>query len=834
MHCYADPGRDRLYCVGRLDDKRSFAAVEETWRPYIHIFEGDRERALSCLSSLRFEEHPSDLESFSGTEKLIRLVFFRYGERGRAADLLEAAGIPSPDADIKPAVLFLSEKMIRGPVLITGRAEAGRRAGLVILRPRFSPCDAQADPSLVVTSIDIETDTRDNSIRAIAAVSACGADMEKDGGGYGGRGIVRVRLPAGVRMTDGEDGLFFHENEASLLAAFFEDLRRMDPDILTGWNFLDFDFRVIAERCEKLGVPFRPGRSLDEGKFFPGSGRRSAAAIAPGRQVIDALRIVRSGFQGSARGPGDFTLEAVSRFVLGEGKAVASSGKNKIADLDRLYAEDPRLFGGYCLRDAELVLRILAKTGLFTLTVKRALLTGAGIDKAWTSVVSFERVYGIELARRNIAAPPPNSGSVSGAAGGTVLDPLPGLFGNVAVFDFRSLYHSIIRTFNIDPLACARSGVRKTPDDEDPITAPNGASFSRSPGVLPSLIAEYFRARRRAIAEGDETAAGVYKILMNSFYGVMGTSACRYGRTFLAGAITSFARKWLHLSRDWFTERGFRVLYGDTDSLFVETGFGDGAAPGDFLVPCGKLAEELNGFLSETIRREYRLESFMELRFEKAYRRFLIPPLRAPSAAVNPSDSGGGRDKEAPRGRAKGYGGYLVNGDGSCTVEVKGMEAVRSDATPLARRLQVELLELVFSGADEEAFREKIRGCLEDLRSGKLDGELVYRKRLSRPPESYTSSTPPQVKAARALGWKNRRGAVEFVWTKTGAQPYADENHELLPHGPLDYGHYAASQVLPVALSIAQAVHWDLSAFFEGKGSRRSGRNEGQAEFDFG
>ncbi|MDR1288321.1 MAG: DNA polymerase II [Treponema sp.] len=843
VHCYADPGRNRLYCAGRLDDGRSFAAVEEAWRPFIHVFEEDRKRVLSSLASLRFRESRSDLESFAGRERLLRLDFFRYGDRLRAADLLEAAGIPSPDADIKPAVLFLSEKKILGPVLIEGRAGAGRRAGIVILEPRFTPCDAPAVLPLIVASVDIETDTRDNSIRAIAVVCARGADMDSGGPGAagsgeapGGSGIVRVRLSHGAEASGGEGGLFFHEDEASLLAAFFEDIRRMDPDILTGWNFLDFDFRVMAERCGKLGVPFRPGRSSDEGKFFPGSGRRSAAAIAPGRQVIDALRIVRSGFQGSSRGPGDFTLEAVSRAVLGEGKSVASSGKNKIADLDRLYAEDPRLFGGYCRRDAELVLRILAKTGLFTLTVKRALLTGAGIDKAWTSVVSFERIYGIELARRNTAPPPPSADSVSGAAGGTVLDPLPGLFGNVAVFDFRSLYPTIIRTFNIDPLARARSGVQRQDNAgldaraEDAITAPNGASFSRSPGVLPSLIAGYFSARRKAMDEGDETAARVYKILMNSFYGVMGTSACRYGRTDLAGAITSFARKWLYFSRDWFTGKGFSVLYGDTDSLFVETGFGDEAASGDFLVPCEKLAGELNAFLSETIWKEYRLESFMELRFEKAYRRFLIPPLRAPHTGAAPSSGG----HEGQRGRAKGYGGYLVNADGSYTVEVKGMEAVRSDVTPLARRLQVELLELVFSGADEDAFRKKIRGCLEDLRSGKLDGELVYRKRLSRPPESYTSSTPPQVKAARALGWKGRRGAVEFVWTRTGAEPYADENRVLLPHSPLDYDHYAGSQVLPVALSIASAVHWDISVFFEGKSGRRYAHENGQAEFDFG
>ncbi|MDR1058918.1 MAG: DNA polymerase II, partial [Treponema sp.] len=401
--------------------------------------------------------------------------------------------------------------------------------------------------------------------------------------------------------------------------------------------------------------------------------------------------------------------------------------------------------------------------------------------------------------------------NVSGAAGGTVLDPRPGLFSNVAVFDFRSLYPTIMRTFNIDPLSHARASL---PSKEalPSILAPNGAAFSREPGLLPALIADYFASRRKALDEGDETAARVYKILMNSFYGVLGTGACRYGRTELAGAITSFARKWLFLSRDWFAGQGFPVLYGDTDSLFVETGLGDGAACRDFEGHCGSLAAALNLYLRERIRDEYILGSFIELRFEKAYRRLLIPPLR------------GLRETGENRGRAKGYGGYLIQpsetGGDTLRVEVKGMEAVRSDSTPLARRLQLELLELVFSGAGEAAFQDKIRQTLTKLRRGELDGELICRKRLSRPPETYTASTPPQVKAARLLGWKNRRGTVEYVWTRTGAEPAS------LPHGPLDYDHYALSQVFPVAHSIAAAAHWDADSF----APRRQGRGLGAFE----
>ncbi|MDR3192640.1 MAG: DNA polymerase II, partial [Treponema sp.] len=598
----------------------------------------------------------------------------------------------------------------------------------------------------------------------------------------------------------------------------------------------------------------------------------------PGRQVLDALRVVRAGGQGiltgiEEEGYRSYSLESVSRRILGEGKLVASSGEDKIAELEALYARSPGEFGAYCYRDAELVLRILAATGLFRLTVERACLTGVSLDKAWTSVASFERIYGMELRRRGIAPPPDDPRrKVSGAAGGTVLEPQPGFFDNIAVFDFRSLYPTVMLTFNIDPLAHARPDRPADPGaasaaERGPILAPNGAAFSRLPGLLPGLIAEYFAARREAIDRGDQMAAQVYKILMNSFYGVLGTPSCRYARTELAGAVTSFARKWLLASRDWFNARGRRVIYGDTDSLFVESGLDDGADYGGFGELCGELARELNRYLAERIREEYGLESFIELRFEKAYRRFFIPALRnvfslEGEEAGDSSPEGAGEGEEdfaplhagvlrnggsrsgrvyagaapggagpdggsRPRGRAKGYGGYLIHPDGRETVEVKGMEAVRSDSTPLARRVQLELLELVFSGAGEAAFRRRVEESLEELRAGKLDGELVYRKRLSRPPEEYTASTPPQVKAARALGWKGRRGTVEYVWTLSGAEPSS------LPHGPLDYGHYAATQLLPVAKSIADAAGWDMEDFFRKTPGHKPDLSGGQMEFGF-
>ncbi|MDR1655520.1 MAG: DNA polymerase II [Treponema sp.] len=841
IHSYADLRGNRLYILGRLADGHSFAVSVSRWRPYIHIYESDRERASTLLRQFHFECLDSDLEDFFGKETLLRLEFARYAERSQAAKLIGEAGIPSPDGGVKPQDLYLSERHIRGPVEIRGESRPGRRVGFVFADPELSAIPAGFETGfwpLRIASIDIETDTKTNAVRAVGIVwtdsllrpAGTSAGTSTGTAEVEGR-LVRVVNPPSAADRENSKDLVFHPDERSLLAAFLDDIRSIDPDVLTGWNFLEFDYRILSERCISLALPFTLGRSPEEAKYFAGDKQgtdyswrrgRSAAALVPGRQVIDALRVLRAGGRdmlGSSDSGesalADFSLETVARSVLGEGKAsiakkenVFSNGEEKIAALDRLYVEDPERFGEYCLRDAELVTGILKKTGLFRLTAERAVLTGVSLDKAWTSVVSFERIYGMELCKAGIAPPPDDpERKVSGAAGGTVLDPAPGLFENIAVFDFRSLYPSIMRTFNIDPLSHAQAAGGAL------ITAPNGAAFSREPGLLPALIGAYFAERRKALDEGNETAAQVYKILMNSFYGVLGTASCRYGRTELAGAITSFARKWLFFSRDWFSEKGRRVLYGDTDSLFVETGLTDGSEYNHFDSLCKNLAAELNGFLAERIKEEYGLESFIELRFEKVYRRFLIPHLRGAFQR--------GEEAEA-KGRAKGYGGYLLMPDGRCRVEVKGMEAVRSDSTSLARRLQLELLELVFSGKGEEAFTARLRETLQLLRNGKLDAELVYRKRLTRPPEAYTASTPPQVKAARLLGWKGRRGRVEYVWTKNGAEPLS------LPHGPLDYEHYAETQVIPAALSIAAAAHWNLS-----KTGLTKDREEGQIELEF-
>ncbi len=755
----------RTLATGRLEDGRSFAVVLSAAAPALYVAPADAARALALLGAEDgAAPDPSPWSDLAGAP-LARLAL-AHGRLEPASRLLAARGVPVRHRERPRASEALLALGVSGPVEIRGEPGEGRRVDCVFVNPELAP--AKESVPLAWLALDIETD-RD---QAVVAASLAGA---------GGPGEVLFLGPA---LSSGS--VASYPSEKALLQALARRLLERDPDVITGWNVIDFDLRVLAKRFAACGLPFDLGRTAQEATLRDRDGRRSLMDV-PGRAVIDAMRLMRA----SGERFSEQSLEVVARAVLGEGKAVALRGRAKLAELARLRREEPERFCAYCLRDSELVLQILAKTGLDALTAKRAALTGVSLDLAWTSIPAFERIYAAELRARRVVPPERALRPVSGAAGGTVLDAEAGLFHNVLVFDFRSLYPSLIRTFNIDPLANARAEAAPREDD---LIAPNGARFERRPGALPGIIARYAAEREAALAAGDDTAAHVYKILQNSFYGVLGADGCRYARTELAGAITSFGKLFLTAARDWFQARGHRVLYGDTDSVFVLSGHSDAA---DFaaLTALGlSRAGELNRHLEERVAREYGLPSHLRIRCEKAYRRFLIPRLKG--------EAGEGR------GRAKGYAGLKLAPDGSAAVEIKGMEGVRSDFTPLARRFQAELLAKVFAGHGEGELAGHCRELVKRMERGELDAELVYVKSLRRPAREYGSQTP-QVRAARMMGWTDQRGRVSYVMTRAGPEPVDGRSG-----APLDYAHYRDKQLLPIARSIADVVGLGAEAWF--------------------
>ena len=140
------------------------------------------------------------------------------------------------------------------------------------------------------------------------------------------------------------------------------------------------------------------------------------------------------------------------------------------------------------------------------------------------------------------------------------------------------------------------------------------------------------------------------------------------------------------------------------------------------------------------------------------------------------------------------------------------MEAVRSDFTPLARRFQVELLRRLFAGEPEAALRAYGLQVAAQLARGELDAELVYRKALRRAARDYRAQTP-QVRAARLLGWSDRRGRIDYVMTRAGAEPV-----EARSGAPLDHAHYLDRQLRPITRAIAGAAGMSVEGWLGEEG----------------
>jgi len=744
-----EAGRSVVHLFGVLEGGGSFLVRDTRCVPhfFVRLVDAGEARRLGAQPL-----EPTQRTTLAG-EPVARVDVAVPADAPPLRDRLHDAGIPTYEADIRFAMRYLIDRGIRGSLLLRGLYRSGYGIDRIYQDPEVRPGDWT--PRLAVLSFDIETD-RDGRVLSIALVGAGASDV-----------LLAVEdgrtCPAGATPC---------ASEADLLRAFCRRVREIDPDVLTGWNVVDFDFPALVRAAKRHRIAMDLGRVPGETRVrAPRSNREAARVLVSGRVVLDGILLLRGTFVRFD----DYSLDAVAREVLGEGKTLA--GPDRAEEIWELHRCDLERFVEYNRTDARLVIEILEKLRLVELAVERSRLTGLPPDRVSASVAAFDFLYLSELGTRGVVAPSVTFADESGEpnAGGHVLEPCPGLYENVWMFDFKSLYPSIVRTFQIDPLGY----VRDAEPGSDPIVAPNGASFRRDPGILPGLLDELFPRREEAKQEGDWIKSQAIKILMNSFYGVLGTPASRFHSGPLANAITSFGREILRWSRTRIESHGYGVLYGDTDSLFVESGIADGAQARR---TAEALAERLNRELGDHVRRTWSVESRLELEFDQLYRKLFLPRMRHQAA-----------------GARKRYVGLVDDGAEGEVVFV-GMEVVRRDWTELAKRVQRELYRRLFRG---EPLGDWLRDLVRELREGRLDGWLVYRKGLRKDPSEYRRSTPPHVAAARKMTGKPG-SVVAYVMTRNGPEPAGERS------SPLDYEHYLHKQIRPVAEPPLQELGLDF------------------------
>ncbi|MCP4596950.1 DNA polymerase II [Neptuniibacter sp.] len=717
----------------------------------LFILQEQADKARSVLAHLR-DWRLADVELTDLNYKPVSALYCRSLKTYRQIqEILQLHSIVMMEEDIRHADRYLMERFIQGGV------EVVRQGQQVRLK------SAMSHPQFRILSIDLETTMRADQILSAAF--------------YADDFQLVIMQGQGVDT----DQIRYVENERTLLEVFLQVVREYDPDIFIGWNVVGFDFRVLQQRAEALRVPLLLGRDEQPMQLHQ-SGQGKLFVRMSGRMVLDGIDTLK----GATYQFESFSLEYVSRHMLERGKLI-DHVDDRGGEIQRLFREDKAALAKYNLEDCKLVWDIFVKADLINYLVERARLTGLPLDKVGGSAAAFDNQYLPHLHRAGYVAPEYASG-VSGlsAPGGYVMDSVPGLYRQVLVLDFKSLYPSIIRTFKIDPYGMAE-GLKEGAEPEDLIPGFNHAIFSRSKTILPELIETLWQARDQAKQSHNSALSQAIKIIMNSYYGVLGSNVCRFFDQRLSSSITLRGHEILTKTRDCIEETfGFKVIYGDTDSVFVWLG---DDFPEEKANEKGKqVAECLNSWWTQNLQDRFQLESNLEIEYETHYSRFLMPTMR-----------------HSEKGTKKRYAGLKRDKDGVVSMVFKGLENVRTDWTPLARNLQEELYEKIFLGQEWRGLVEQVTN---DLLQGELDDQLIYRKRIRQNLDQYVKNRPPHVQAGlkaehyyqqQNIPSPYRSGSyIEYKMTVNGPEPIECLN------SPLDYQHYLEKQIQPVCDTILQ------------------------------
>ncbi|GMM88595.1 DNA polymerase II [Vibrio fortis] len=670
------------------------------------------------------------------------------------------------EADIRLADRFLMERFIKGSIEFTGNVTSRTQ------HQRVTNTKCRAGdylPTLSVVSLDIECSEK-------GILYSIGLDSPMDS---------RVIMVGPEQEADTD--IQWVKDEAALLEAMIDWFKRYDPDVIIGWNVIDFDFRLLHKRAEWNKIKLNIGRD-SQPSFFRSSVQSQQGFITiPGRVVLDGIDMLKTATYHFR----SWSLESVSQELLGEGKDIHNV-HDRMDEINRMFKFDKPSLAKYNLQDCVLVNRIFEHTHLIEFAIERSRLTGVELDKVGGSVAAFTNLYLPQIHRAGYIAPNLQPENWIASPGGYVMDSIPNLYDSVLVLDFKSLYPSIIRSFLIDPMGLIE-GLKQEigRDDDQAVEGFRGGQFHRNKHFLPEMIETLWAARDVAKKNNEKAFSQAIKIIMNSFYGVLGSSGCRFFDTRLASSITMRGHEIMKQTKVLIEEKGYQVIYGDTDSTFVSL---NGSYSQEDADEIGQsLVAYINDWWTQHLKDKYNLTSILELEYETHYRKFLMPTIRG-----------------SETGSKKRYAG-LIGEEGDEKIVFKGLESARTDWTPLAQRFQQTLYEMVFHDQDPTDY---VRNFVDETAAGKHDDLLVYQKRLRRKLHEYQKNIPPQVRAARMadeineklgrpLQYQNK-GRIEYLITLNGPEP-----KEYLKSG-IDYQHYIDKQLKPVAEAILPFIGLDF------------------------
>ncbi|MAF34783.1 hypothetical protein CMO91_02970 [Candidatus Woesearchaeota archaeon] len=562
------------------------------------------------------------------------------------------------------------------------------------------------------------------------------------------------------------------DSEKAMLERFVDVVKAYDPDILTGYASDGFDLPYLLARCKKLKVPLALGK---DGSSVITKGRSRQEARITGIAHVDLYKFIRR-VLGRTMKTQSFSLNNVSQELLGE--------KKQEVDLDNIGsawdAGKIDEFVEYNLQDTKLTYNLMLKVWPSLLEMTK--IVGLPLfDASRLSFSQFVEWYMMKKAFSMNELFPAKPGyreqtrrMGQRAQGGYVYEPEPGVYDNIAVYDYRSLYPSIIVSHNISPgtvnCECCKG---KIPEHDMHFCKKKQGFVS---GVIKELLDYRTTIKKQSQKNKDvvlEARAYALKVLLNSFYGYLGFAMARWYSTQCVEAITAYARHYVKDVIAKAEKQGFAVRYGDTDSCMLELG--------------KKTEKDAKKFLQLVNKG---LADPMELELEDVF-----------PAGIWVATKG------TAQGAKKRY--ALLDKEGN--LKIRGFESVRRNAAVIARKTQQELLMIVLKDRDKEKAVKLVKDTVDKLRKNELPIEdVVITTQVQKTTDKY-ESVGPHVAAAKLMENKGRtvkKGTIVAYIVKKGEGKIRDRVQlaEDARQGEYDGEYYITNSLVPAVENILSVL----------------------------
>jgi DNA polymerase, archaea type len=607
------------------------------------------------------------------------------------------------------------------PLAITGRFVQERSRVPVFEAKTIKPADIEDTVQTRILSVDIETYAPDFEMNPeknpIIMIAVYGKNPQTK--------AVFKKVVTWKRFPTVHSEIEFVAGEYEMLQRFKELVDEFKPDIITGYNTDGFDFPYIATRAKKYKINFDIG--LDYSSISVKN--RSTDVAITGIVHLDLLQFVRR-VLGRSLETNSYKLDNVAQELLNEQKIPVD-----IADLAGSWDRNKGLeqFALYNLHDARITYNLCTTI----LPNIEELVKIVGLPLFDISRMSFSQLvenYILTQCKNSDEVAPNKPDSiqikqrrVQSYEGGFVFQPTPGLYNNIAIFDFRSLYPTIIISHNITPSAYRCSCCHE-------IIAETGDWFCTKKKGFLSIVLEDIVTRRMRIKEIIkssseknillEARSTALKLLANSFYGYLGFAPARWYSFESARNVTALGREHIQQVIGSAKKHGFSVVYGDTDSIFMKLGETQKSQKSTI---SEKTKDDAIKFIN---RINAKLPGMMELEYEGYYPAALF---------VGTKSTGIGAKKR-----------YALL-DNAGRITIKGFEAVRRNTSRITKEVQEKVLEILLKEEDVQKARTFVKKTIEQLRNRTLPAErVVITTQIKKPLDAY-NSIGPHVAVARRM-----------------------------------------------------------------------------------